>query len=85
MVSLGREVRRSVSHQSAAQSLNTQATSESRTGIEHRPQGELGGPRSQPYSVWHHGNIVYFCKTREEALNILGLRRRWLNGSRSRQ
>ena len=80
MVSLRREERRSVSHQSAAQSLNTQATSDSRTGIEHRPQGELGGPRSQPYNVWHQGKIVYFCKTREEAVNILLRRRRWLNG-----
>lgn len=79
MVSSRIEKRRSVSHRSAL-ALNTQATSDSRTGIEHRPQGELGGPRSQPYNVWHQGKIVYFCKTREEAVNILVRRRRWLNG-----
>ena len=84
MVSSRIEKRRSVSHRSAL-ALNTQATSDGRTGVEHRPQGELGGPRSQPYNVWHQGEIVYFCKTREEAVNILVRRRRWLNGRRSRQ
>ena len=60
MVSSRIEKRRSVSHRSAL-ALNTQATSDGRTGVEHRPQGELGGPRSQPYNVWHQGKIVYFC------------------------
>ena len=43
------------------------------TGIEHRPKGELGSPRSQPYTVWYEGKIVYFCGTRMEAANALGL------------
>ena len=32
----------------AAPSVNTQAASNGRTEIEHRPQGELGAPRCQP-------------------------------------
>lgn len=25
----------------------------------------------QPYRVWHNGTIVFFCKTEDEAKNIL--------------
>ena len=56
----------------AAPSVNRKAASNCRTEIEHRPVGELGGPRSQPYTVWYRGKIVYFCTTRDEAAEALG-------------
>ncbi len=55
----------------AAPSVNTKTASNGRTEIEHRPQGELGAPRSQPYTVWYQGKTVYFCTTKEEAVNVL--------------
>ena len=67
----------------AAPSVNRKAASNCRTEIEHRPVGELGGPRSQPYTVWYRGKIVYFCTTKEDAVNAL-LRRRLVNGPSSR-
>ena len=55
----------------AAPSVNTKTASNGGTEIEHCPQGELGAPRSQPYTVWYQGEIVYFCTTKEEAVNLL--------------
>ncbi len=55
----------------AAPSVNTKTASNGRTEIEHRPEGELGAPRSQPYTVWYQGKTVYFCTTKEEAVNVL--------------
>ena len=57
----------------AAPSLNMKAASGRFTGIEHRPKGELSSPRSQPYTVWCEGKIVYFCRTKMEAAHALGL------------
>jgi len=57
----------------AAPSLNMKAASGKFTGIEHCPKGELGSPRSQPYTVWCEGKIVYFCRTKMEAAHALGL------------
>ena len=56
----------------AAPSLDAQAVFEGFTGIEHRRWGKRGGPRSQPYTVWLEGKIVYFSSTKEEATNVLG-------------
>jgi hypothetical protein len=55
----------------AAPSRNGKRAAGSFTGIEHCPQGELGGPRCQPYTVWYQGKIVRFCKTKGEAANVL--------------
>ena len=55
----------------AAPSVNRKAGSNGRTGIEHRPQGELGGLRSQPYTVWYRGRIVCFCRTKRGAADAL--------------
>ncbi len=57
----------------AAPSLNMRAASGRFTGIEHCPKGELGSPRSQPYTVWCEGKIVYFCRTKMEAAHTLSL------------
>ena len=67
----------------AAPGLNMGEPSDGRTGIEHRPHGELGDSRSQPYTVWHGGEIVYFCRTKGEAMNVLGreLRKSGVNGA----
>ncbi len=56
----------------AEPSRHRKAASDGRTGIEHRPQGELGAPRSQPYTVWYQGKVVFFCRTKGEAAEALG-------------
>ena len=56
----------------AAPSLDTEAVFIGFTGIQHRPLRKRGGPRSQPYTVWYQGNIVFFCRTKGEAAEALG-------------